>query len=436
MIEAMRGIKIITSILFLIFAIAVEVHASAQCVECHEEMGADHAASVHKEILCLECHVQAAKEDHEQFVFAKVDCRQCHAPHDEKPVHDAHSRVACNACHIKGGIPTIDPESKRIVFGGMFRPGMALPPHQAIQSKRDEPCRNCHFQGNTLGASSMVLPPKSILCMPCHVATFSVNDKTTLVTLFIFLVGMVGLGMVWFSGSMDKRVLWTSEKTEPKIRFKPDALFPSKLFQALKMIFIEVFLLKRLFQQSKARWIIHSLIFFPFLFRFAFGLTALLCSLFLPDESVSAVMLDKNHALRALSFDITGLMILTGLLLAFVRKGKNSGGTIASLPEPGRGMSAMIALIVLVGFIIEGLRIAMTGWPGGAAWAFLGYGISLLFKDMTGLTDIYGIFWYAHAILTGIFIALIPFTRMSHIITAPIILIMNARSQEQGCCRK
>jgi len=436
MLEAVRGIKTIALSILLLFAFTVDGHASSQCTECHEEMAADHAASVHRDIGCLECHARAAEEDHEQLVFAQVDCRQCHGPHDEKVSHDAHSRVACNACHIKGGIPTIDPESKRIISGGMFRPGMALPPHQAIQAKTNEQCGNCHFQGNALGASSMVLPPKSILCMPCHVATFSVSDKTTLVSLFIFLAGMVGLSMVWFSGSISRGAHGSGKKTEIKTRFKPDALFFEKFFRLLKMIFIEVILLKRFFQQSKARWIIHSLIFFPFLFRFAFGLTALLFSIFLPDGSVTIAMLDKNHAIRALFFDVTGLMILAGSVAAIICKGKDSSGTIASLPEPGRGMPAMIGLIVLAGFILEGLRIAMTGWPDGTGWAFLGYGISLLFKGMTGVTDIYGYGWYAHAILTGVFIALIPFTRMSHIITAPIILIINARSQEKGCCRK
>jgi len=436
MIDAMRAIKISTSILLLIFAIAVAGHASSQCTECHEQMAADHAASVHRDIQCLECHAQAAQEDHELFFFARVDCRHCHAPHDEKPVHDAHSRVACNACHIKGGIPTIDPESKRIVFSRRFLPGMALPPHQAIQSRIDEPCGSCHFQGNTLGASSMVLPPKSILCMPCHVATFSVGDKTTLVSVFIFLVGMAGLSVVWFSGSLNKKALWAGKKTKAKTRFKPDSFFPGKLFQVLKIIFIEVVLLKRLFQQSKARWMIHSLIFLPFIFRFAVGLTALLLSLFLSDDSVTIAMLDKNHALHALLFDVTGLMMLAGSVAAVVYRKTHSSETLILLPQPGRGMPIMISLIVFVGFILEGMRIAMTGWPAGTGWAFLGYGISLLFKGMTGLTEIYGFFWYAHAILTGAFIALIPFTRMSHIITAPIILIMNARSREPGCCRK
>lgn len=279
----------------------------------------------------------------------------------------------------------------------------------------------------------MILPAKSILCMPCHVATFSVGDKTTLVSLFIFLVGMVGLGVVWFSGSIHKGAHRFGEKTEVKTRFEPGALFSGKFFRLLKVLFVEVVLLQRLFRLSPARWIIHALIFFPFLFRFSFGLAALLLSIFLPDGSVTIAMLDKNNAMRALFFDVTGLMILAGSTAAIVRKGKDQNEKIASLPKPGRGMPAMIGLIVLVGFILEGLRIAMTGWPGGAGWAFFGYGISLLLKGMIGLTDIYGYVWYAHAILTGTFMALIPFTRMSHIIAAPIILIINARSQAKDC---
>ena len=404
-------------------------YTNAQCTECHEEIADDHAASVHEGVECLECHSQAVEEDHEQV--AAVDCRQCHAPHDEKVIHDAHSRVACKACHVKGGVPATDPESENVIFSGMFRPGSALKPHQAIESATDAQCGNCHFSGNTIGASSMVLPAKSVLCMPCHVATFSVSDRTTLVSLVIFLVGMVGLGAVWFSGSINLGVHRPGKKTEGRTRFESGAVIPRKFFHLLKVLFVEVVLLQRLYRLSPARWIIHGLIVFPFLFRFAFGLTALLLSIFQPDGSVTAAMLDKNHAMRALFFDITGLMILAGSVAAIVRLGKDQGEKIASLPEPGRGMPALIGLIVLVGFVQEGLRIAMTGWPDGVQWAFLGYSISLLVKGMIGLQDIYGYVWYAHAMLVGAFMALIPFTRMSHIITAPIVLIIGARSQVQ-----
>jgi hypothetical protein len=278
----------------------------------------------------------------------------------------------------------------------------------------------------------MVLPAKSIMCMPCHVATFSVSDTTTLVSLFIFLAGLVGLAAVWFSGSIDKRAIWTSEKTEVKTRLKPRAFFPFKSLKALKIILLEVVLLKRLFQQSKSRWLIHALIFFPFLLRAVFGLTALFLSIYLPDGPVTIAMMDKNQVIRALFFDVTGLMIFAGAAAAVVRSRKNSNGTILPLPEPGPSMPALLGLIVLVGFILEGLRMAMTGWPDGTEWAFIGHAVSLMFKGMTGLTDIYGYVWYAHAVLTGLFIALIPFTRMIHIITAPVILIFNFQSRKQG----
>jgi nitrate reductase gamma subunit len=92
-------------------------------------------------------------------------------------------------------------------------------------------------------------------------------------------------------------------------------------------------------------------------------------------------------------------------------------------------MTILLGLIVLVGFVLEGLRIAMTGWPVGAHYAIVGYGISLMVKGMTGITNIYGYVWYGHAILTGAFVAMIPFTRMIHMLTAPVVLLAEARSQ-------
>jgi hypothetical protein len=408
---------------------ADEGYTSAQCEECHEEMADDHALSVHGGVECLSCHPQAVEEDHEQV--AAVDCRQCHPPHDEKVTHDAHSRVACMACHVKSGVPTTERESENVIFSGMFRPGSASPPHQAIGPEIDTQCENCHFQGNTLGASSMILPAKSILCMPCHVATFSVRDKTTLVSLFILLVGLLGLGTVWFSGSMHGGSHRSGKQPEVRTRSGHRGLSSWKYFRLLKAFFLEVVILQRLFRLSPSRWIIHALIFYPFFLRFAYGLTALLLSLFLPGGAVTSAMLNKNNAMRALFFDVTGVMILVGAAAAIVRQKRDRDEKIASLPAPGRGMPAMIGFIVFVGFILEGLRIAMTGWPDGAAWAFLGYGISQMVKGMTGLTDLYGYVWYTHAILTGAFLGLIPFTRMSHIIIAPIVLMVTTRLEEQ-----
>ena len=45
-------------------------------------------------------------------------------------------------------------------------------------------------------------------------------------------------------------------------------------------------------------------------------------------------------------------------------------------------------------------------------------------------TGIYGYVWYVHAILTGAFVAYLPFSRMLHMIMAPISLAMNAAAQQ------
>ena len=46
----------------------------------------------------------------------------------------------------------------------------------------------------------MVLPAKSIICMPCHTATFSIGDTVTVLSLILFLFGFFAVGSVWFSG--------------------------------------------------------------------------------------------------------------------------------------------------------------------------------------------------------------------------------------------
>ena len=71
---------------------------------------------------------------------------------------------------------------------------------------------------------------------------------------------------------------------------------------------------------------------------------------------------------------------------------------------------------------------AMTGSPGGAAYAFVGDAISRMLNGFE-LTGIYGYVWYLHAILTGAFVIYLPFSQMFHLIIAPINLAINAADE-------
>ena len=81
--------------------------------------------------------------------------------------------------------------------------------------------------------------------------------------------------------------------------------------------------------------------------------------------------------------------------------------------------------MVVVGYILEGMRIAMTGWPAGSEFAFIGYIISLLLGGAK-LNGIYAYFWYLHAIIWAAFVVYMPFSRMFHIVMAPINAAVNA----------
>ena len=195
---------------------------------------------------------------------------------------------------------------------------------------------------------------------------------------------------------------------------------------------LDVLLQRRLFRQSGTRWFIHSLIFFPFVFRFFWGLIALITSLLAPECPVTWSMLDKNHPVTAFLFDVTGIMIILGAALAFIRRFLKKSEKLPGLPGQDRLALSLIGGIVVIGFILEGMRIAMTGSPAGACYAFIGCAVSALFSGSTGLTQSYGYIWYIHAILTGIFIAYLPFSRMFHIIMGPLVLAMNAASQHEN----
>jgi nitrate reductase gamma subunit len=206
-------------------------------------------------------------------------------------------------------------------------------------------------------------------------------------------------------------------------------IFSSKIVSIIKAIILDVLLQRRLYRQSGIRWLIHSLIFFPFVFRFFWGLIALITSLWAPECPVAWSMLDKNHSTTALVFDMTGIMVLLGAGLAFIRGLMKRSHQIPGLPKQDRVALGMIAVIIIIGFVLEGMRMAMTSPPIGSSYAFVGYGISKLFSGFSGLPEIYGYIWYIHAILTGIFVAYLPFSRLFHLIVGPVVLIMNAVSE-------
>ncbi|MGD9364772.1 MAG: cytochrome c3 family protein [Desulfobacteraceae bacterium] len=384
--------------------------------------------SAHAAVDCMTCHPTADQyEHHLQTVGA---CVQCHKPHEESVAHEAHSAVACQACHLSRVIPTRDSGSNAVSWKRVNLSGAVSTLHN-MAKPNGQGCARCHFAGNDIGAAAMILPSKSVLCMPCHTATLTAGDAITIVALVVFAFGLAGFASLWFSGTLgDTSGNGYIANVFYAFRRGLAAVFSNRWGGMISTLWHDVLLQRRLYRRSPKRWAIHALIFWPFVIRFAWGMSALFTTTWFKEWPLGWVLIDKNHPFTAFVFDLTGFFLVLGIVLALVRGSEADKSRKPGLPSQDRLALALLGAIALIGFILEGMRIAMTGAQGSAAFAFIGYGLGKLFMSMTSLNTVYGNVWYLHAILTGAFVAYLPFSRMMHIVMSPVVLIMNAAGQK------
>lgn len=382
-------------------------------------------STTHSKLSCLVCHPRSAEFGHTGR--ERTTCLSCHHRHDDKIAHDAHLRVSCEACHLAGAIPVKSITSETILCRIERKPDIPTDVHDMTLKGVARSCERCHHSGNMLGVSAMILPPKSVMCMPCHAGTFSAGDITTIISLIVFLLGLTGLCAVWFSGNVSAAKKTTLPiGTQRPVQSTRSAHFWAGLLNVIKVAALDVFLQRRLFRQSGTRWFIHAMIFFPFIFRFLYGMTALLTSLWIPQSSLPWLLLDKDYPPTALLFDVSGVLILFGVILTALRRLVVAPRDMAGIPKQDWLALGLIGVTVAIGFVLEGARMAMQGSSAGSSFAFLGYAISRLFKHISKLPDVYGYLWYLHAIATGAVLAYLPFSHLLHIVMAPLVLGMNA----------
>ncbi len=392
-----------------------KAHSTLECMACHSYIkdNPDHPETYGRSSTCLECH-----EDFSAFSpdkSFKVDCLKCHYHHDEKTAHDAHTGVPCLACHMGGIIPAREIKNGVPVWNYAPVKNEEYDPHW-ITVVGKEGCSRCHVKGNSLGASDHVLPAKGIICMPCHASTFMIEDIPSVISIIIFLIGFSAIAIIWFSaGKRHKRA-----ETDGSL----------SIFNVFSVLIIDGFFQRRFLKVSKLRWGIHAMIFFPFMVRFIWGIFATCASIWLEGSDGIWILLDKSHPVTGFFFDITGLMIIAGGCLMFIEKRiRRKKNSIKGLPENISFAGLLISGMIITGFVLEGARIAMTGSPLYSQYSFIGYMISRLIQGFH-LNGIYAYLWYLHAVLTYVFIALLPFSSMKHLFIAPVSLGIKAASKE------
>ena len=210
------------------------------------------------------------------------------------------------------------------------------------------------------------------------------------------------LSTVLFLAGLGAHILvWKHSAKSSKISFSGDAL---------RKMLLDAFLGRRLFQGDVPAGVMHLLIFWGFLVLFM-GTSVLAIHHYL-----ILFLEGRAHLVFSLIMELAGLMLLAGILWALIRR------YLQCVPRLERRLEDALVplwllLMVLSGFILEALRLS-SQQPAWGAWSFVGWWVSGLFSPGSA-EAFYPSCWWIHTLFCLSFIALIPYTKLFHIMGAP-----------------
>jgi nitrate reductase gamma subunit len=419
----------------------------ALCFECHGREGIKRkwgeasvslqvtpelfAGNRHQTVACVACHLDVARSPHRTMVGAQ--CLACHTVHGEGAAHDPHLRVSCQACHRQSSAVTLNKTTDRVVLSRLHDRGLpvALTDHRLPDTQDRELCLRCHVPGNKVGAAAAVLPAKSLLCLPCHYAPIAVGHGMFWTALGVFGLGLLLTGIFWFRGSVQGEEKSFHRKISLGSEAVWSALFSRQGWIIMKTFFFDVLLQRRILQESVKRWSIHSLIYYAIMLRFGLALFTHFSYFFKPGGALAYALIDKNHPFVALTNDLLGLFIVLGLATAVIQRFLVKPPHVVSEWQDNWAL-AIIGSLVLVGFMLEGARILVTGIPAEkASYSFVGYLLSRIFAVFPAdWPATYVWLWYAHAVLGALLVAYLPFGKLKHVFVTPLSLVSQYKKKE------
>ncbi|MCX7982850.1 MAG: heterodisulfide reductase-related iron-sulfur binding cluster [Syntrophales bacterium] len=235
---------------------------------------------------------------------------------------------------------------------------------------------------------------------------------------FLFFFTFIAL-VIFAYGLYRRWLIWSAiGKAEPEDR-------KSNWKVRLKNLVIDG-LLQRKVLQDRYPGIMHALIFFGFLLLF-FGAAFDATEFHVAEPLGFAFLTGKFYLFFSFLMDLAGLAILVGVFMALDRRYLSKPDRLGYRGKPDNTPDDAIALlliagIVITGFFIEALRIAVT-WQQTPweVWSFVGWTLASALNGISEPTAraLHKGMWWVHTFLALGFIAYIPFSRLLHMITTP-----------------
>ncbi len=306
----------------------------------------------------------------------------------------------------------------------------------------------------------------------------------------VCLAGLLFRLYIWFSqgirpaGSTPASALSFGGRIGAAVKGVLGVLFSTKIILVVKSICVDLLFQKRIFDKSYLRWLAHTLIFFGFVLLFF--MHAL-------DATVSEALFDNYQpTLNPFLFlrNLFGVMVLVGVGIAVYRRVSLKPKRLKSDPSDWTAL-VFVGVIILSGMLLEGAKIssytiyeemveeyALLDEEEAAAleafWvqenglvspnasapfapelivqgievngdsciechasnssAFASFAAARLtrpFSAVLGDSATVTMFWYLHILACLSFLAWLPFSKMFHILAAPVSLIIKRVTGDQ-----
>jgi nitrate reductase gamma subunit len=262
-----------------------------------------------------------------------------------------------------------------------------------------------------------------ILLLPYE--TVYVRDRTFLQ---MFLVTVVLCVAVFFVGVLYNLLLWMRGRGltgAPEGRFLTLSakairiVFSARILKMATVLYWEAIHLPKLKDRSVTRWMTHFLIMGGFILMFVLDLVV---TASLDFAKYGPMISETGWAklwIRDFAFDLTGLMILIGLCIASVRRFILRPKIVRT--EASDVLSVLFLLAVVAGgFVLEAIGIAgnIPGHTVDHQYSFVGNALSAVMPSSWG--SYYDQAWLVHGLLSALFIAYIPFSKLFHMFATPI----------------
>lgn len=192
----------------------------------------------------------------------------------------------------------------------------------------------------------------------------------------------------------------------------------------------DVIVHKSLWQVSRFRWLRHTLIFWGFGLMFITELAAVFVREAMPAFGWGDPWRTTGHPLRLafdLVYDVTGLMMLVGCLLALVWR-----ASVQNKPErkfSDTPMVVFLLVVVITGFLVEGSRLSQAPSTAHHAYSFVGQAFAQALNSLGGVSpEFHKPLWVIHMVASCAFIGWLPATRLIHTCATPLGRLLHSQT--------